>query len=452
MHYIRSAKRVTQYNPDMRSIFVLFYVSFITPFLPAQSRIPVNFTELGLMKDDVEKNVFQSFYSLHGIHTRGDIMRQPSRVLYHDWNGHEKTWQKKRRDLYAYNPDQEKIYSIAQNWNGSAWIDQYRANFVYTEDHQVRLFQYESWDGHDWHLYVRFTYDYDVHGNLISFLVEDWVNEIWINRYRKLFDHAYDLLSTTITRQDWWQGAWYNRQQEIYQYNASYHCQEEVFQEWNGTEWTLTTRNKLVYSPQSLLEQKIQQEAEGDVWKDVKVVSYGYNPSGNCISETVTILEPSPWDRNVSWTFRYDDEDLLVERLFWCEDDTLLHLRSRDLYTYDGYQRITSVITQDYTGPYSNQEYVEYSYAMDTPATTSDISELLSISPNPVSSTLQISYPNITGNCDITIWSLDGREIFSHAVDNLTDVVIPVHFLSKGMYVVKTQSREGTGSKTFVKL
>jgi hypothetical protein len=367
------------------------------------------------------------------------------------WNDTNKTWQLSNQIINTYNPDHHLIGDIGQQWLSNEWVDQYRTTYVYNEHGLIRLFQYEAWTGLNWELYVRFVHEYDAEKRLSVFIAQDWIGDQWINRYKRLFEYNEYPCYHRETRQYWVDDKWQNAFRYTDYYDDHDLMTTNTMQAWEQDAWQWSMRNLLEYDCYfAPVEIKAQQFIEHH-WQDVTAVLLGYDTAGLLISETYHHLQDSNAIDN-GWSFQYDAADNMIERAYWKECEPYWQASSRDVFTYDAYNRNTTILHQDYTDYWLNRSFTEYEYLRVTSVTPVDLSDQMKVFPNPVDAHLTITVPErLQGKGTLAIYNAEGKKEMEETIVFEKTNVLPVQHLAPGIYVIRLLSDTASASQLFVK-
>ena len=233
------------------------------------------------------------------------------------WDTYTKTWALSSQLLNTYNPENQLIGDIGQQWVNDRWVDQYRTTYVYNDAGLVSMFQYEAWNGINWDLYVRFLHEYDSENRLHTFIAQDWIDNRWVSRYKRNFEFNETLHYVREIRQYWINEAWENAVRYGYYYDDHGRLKCNMHYIWDGIDWVYAERNLVDYGCYSFPVHIMQQQYESHAWLDRTDVTLSYNDSAQLISELHHYIEADPEKTDKGWTFDYDAPGNLTERTFW---------------------------------------------------------------------------------------------------------------------------------------
>ena len=367
-----------------------------------------------------------------------------------NWDDYNKAWKLSNQLINTYNPGNQLIGDLGQQWIDDTWVDQYRTTYVYNEAGYVRLFQYESWTGSNWELYVRFVHEYDAENRLSIFTAQDWIDHQWVNRYKRIFEYNETFHYVREVRQYWVNDAWTNsvRYGDYYDDHGRLKC--NMLYTWDGNDWTYAARNLLDYGCYTLPIQIMRQQYESSTWHDYTTVSLHYNPQEQLISETYHYLDENPDTKDNGWTFEYDDSGNMTERTFWSANEPYWQPLSRDVFAFDEDNRNSSILHQDYIDYWNNGSYTAYEYAKLTGVNPIDFSDQLSLFPNPVTDEIKIVLPELlTGFGSVAIYNTMGEVVFDKQGDLDRSYTVPVATLAPGNYMLRITNNNCTAVKQF---
>ena len=200
----------------------------------------------------------------------------------------------KKKYTYAYNSNNKMTSMLAENWDGSLWINYNRYTYTYDSNGNKTLELSETWNG-QWGNSYRTTYTYDSNGNKTLELSEVWINNQWGNSYRITYTYDFSENMTSFLREKWDRSQWINYYHFTYTYDSNGNKTLELWETWYNSQWINHQRLTYTYDSNgnSTLELKEVWLYDDSQWINSQRYTYTYDSNGN-----MTLWRDEIWSNN----------------------------------------------------------------------------------------------------------------------------------------------------------
>jgi hypothetical protein len=300
---------------------------------------------------------------------------------------------------------------IFQIWDGSAWLNFFRFNYVYDGDNLVE-FIYQSYAGGSYQNVLRYEYTYDGNGDLAEQLTQNWLGGVWIASSKRTSTYNGNHQPILVI-QEQWLNEWINQYRETYTYGSSDELLTYLDEAWES-DWEIIEQTTYTYDGQLRLVEEYGQLFEGGIliWETKDI--YTYDIHDNVTSIITQNTESGELADRGRQLLEYDDENNQINYVFQYLDDGWVSYDSALFY----WNPVTSL----------------------TDASTME--DDLVVFPNPASHELQFDVANHNGSTlSYSIVSINGVQRKAGYAD--AEGTIDISGLPQGMHVLNLTSRDG---------
>ena len=340
--------------------------------------------------------------------------------VYSNW---DEDWQPHSRYEYVYDTSDNVHSETTLLWDDPDWVKSERTTYTYNGSSSFIEAVHERWDGAKWINDWRSVYDPGGTSSSEELLEQVWINNDWVNETKIVYEREAGEI-TTSTMYEWTLGGWTEVAKMLYTYDGFGNVTEHISQEWTGSDWENFMRLEYTYDVDGLMKLYLVQYWSGTDWQDEIRYRYSYRPDSQLSIMVQEVPDGGYWPVVGQTTYSYNDSDLQIEYLVqkWVGGHWLNNYRQ--LFTYDGFDRITLETYQVWTeippsGAWENKTQWEYGYDSPTSVdgtqaivTLPVISELSQNLPNPFNPRTEIAF-ELTRRTHVrlAIFNLLGQEV-----------------------------------------
>jgi len=460
----------------------IFTNSTLYPFKNCQNYAineRVSASELSLKKYNVKPTVEESLlaFSINSISdsvsfwkwnldTNGwEIVSKEINFIYNENNNlmsyvsqiwKDNTWVNSFQELYTYDANNNEKSFLRIKWNGVDWVNAFKNIYTYDDNNNIISFIAKSWNGSDWVNNSQYFATYDINNNNTVKFSQNWSNntDSWLNsdQYIKTFDSHNNLIK--YLHQVGNGSFWVNKDQELYTYDSNNNNINTYEQLWDGNAWVNSRQHICSFDSKNNLTINEQQYWSGNDWIiDWKVI-YTYDAKNNIISLLMQKWDGSSWVNSELRLSAFNENNFFTSQTsqYWLNSSWINSWQTFLTYYPDNSFKTYSQKQWDNIGTtiISGDSVYSYSHLVET-----GISDLMkgsiSLFPNPATNRITISKNSIlSGVNTITIFSMNGQKMLQARFQNQKQFEMGVSTLSRGIYLVKIQSKTGIESKKLV--
>jgi hypothetical protein len=301
---------------------------------------------------------------------------------------------------YHYTLDEQgnRVEELNQGWDtaSSSWVNTYKHLFAYDESGNLLEEVAYAWAVADnnWKESYKFMYTYDDAGNMLSQISYGWdIDQAYWKvsvKYTSTYNDDGQLMEKYFLVWNSTSEEWENNQQFIYTYNEEGLMSNYICFSWNNSvnNWVNLYKYEYAYGIEDVTT-RYTWNADTENWVAITIINYSFNENGNLIG---TLYKN--WNTQLNeWVYsnRYD--------YFWSEI-----------------------------------EGVE----------DKDVSEAVTIFPNPAKGTIYITGNNyIKSPVQFKIFNLNGQLVYSNTLNSLnTEFSITLPQLPADLYLLKIVGKD----------
>lgn len=333
-------------------------------------------------------------------------------------------WQTMSRNLYTYDNNGNLTSRLTQNWSGTIWVNSSKIDYSY--DSQSNMTEVAKYTWHNssssWTNSSKQIATYE--GTKISSIIyQNATASGWQNDKRHSMIYSGDKVSE-FYEDKWYNSTWNKEEKEVFTYNSSNQLTNHRFLYWDGSDYVNSARRILEY--------------EGD--KNTKSINQGW--TGNS------------WEYHWIESYTYEGNNLIESKI--AEHDGVQSYEIlKANYSYNSHSQPIYATAEDFNGtswiPSTYHNTVHFYYEDFSPTGISSVEKNnLEIYPNPTSDFIRVKLNDSNLN-RIKIIDITGKVVFeTKSIPHASEVEIPVNHLPSGVYVLRLENGNESGSKTFV--
>lgn len=225
------------------------------------------------------------------------------------------------------------------------------------------IFQQWNTGTNMWDNFAKYDPIYSPQDLLIDDRVLSWNGSSWENSSRHVYTYTGTNLEATNTYQTWGGVDWVNVNRKSTSYDVNDRPVEYLYENWTGASWENDVRFLETYNTQGNLETETYQSWNGAFWMSSSRYTYTYN-SNDLITEVLTETWTGVWTNNTKETRTYDAMEHILTRVYYSWSGGWQN-SSQNLYTYDGNGNNTILLSQQWDPINGWVNYSQYLYQYD---------------------------------------------------------------------------------------
>lgn len=365
-------------------------------------------------------------------------------------------------------------------------IYQSKVEYIYnSKGLQISYKTYNSWDTTNkiWKAGTKTESTYDSVGHQILYIYSTWdaTNKIWkiYSKYEFTFDGNGYLTNNSSFKWDATNSKWinWNKAETTNDNNGNKTLFISYLWDAVNNVWNMTNKTEYTYDGTGLQTLAVSYSYSANTWKESSKSEYSYDSNGHRILsisynwDATTIA----WKGNSKTEYSYNSDGLQISytSYTWDATNTIWKVSTKTENIYDGFGHKTLSISYkwdatniwkensktEYTND-SNGNVIQtnywlyaanvwvrnqigtyyYSIFINTSAVVIPVNTKISIYPNPAKCEIRIN--GINDPSKFTLTDMNGKLVMSRNIRN--NEAISISSLSKGIYVVKLITHEGS--------
>jgi hypothetical protein len=233
------------------------------------------------------------------------------------------------RATYTYNAHGHILTQLAENWDGTAWVNYAKGTITYDASENMINNLQENWNGTAWENSILTTYTYDGSGNITTELEQDWDGTAWADSYK--YAYTYDANKNMLTNLiQGWSGSWINNSLATYTYDANNNQITETDQAWDIglATWVNTGKYDYAYNAAGNRTTEINYIWSGGTWQSIGTTTHYYSNVPGCVPMgTAEVAKPkvSVYPNPATEVLRIQSPAAVQVSLLSMEGKVLLH-------------------------------------------------------------------------------------------------------------------------------
>ncbi len=357
-------------------------------------------------------------------------------TYYSSWDVNALQWAAPSRILYGYNAADKENSLINDNSAGGAWqASERRINYSFDANNNLLGYEMQYWNS-GWVNTQKYTFTYDNANNRITGLMQDWVTSTnsWKNNtyITNTYDANHNLLTSIEQQWNLSSSSWVNLKKETATYNTNNEYTSDIFEGWSTvtSSWESFERYLFFYT-NSDLTGLVEEIYDSNTSSYIAIYKVAHSYDGNHHLLNSISQQPNP------------------TIMAWENTD-------RDTYTYDSHDNQITYLNERWnsgTGAWENafRQFDYYSSKTVGLNVLAAQAENISLYPNPATDNIRLFNETGMTYTSLSIRDVNGKQVFTQALDHSSTVDIPLRALSQGMYLLELKSESGPVYKKFMK-